>query len=238
MKRLLIVLLCLLLAAVPALANETDLTPPTSDDFESVDYDEFADDYPEEDWLYGDEGDLIDEGEVDDTDLTDDELAALFADDDGAPITQINEADQEDLLGAMEVYSWFALQPLDYDQDYPSDDGKLHRVLDERYNTPDLLKATLQGYFSDEIVDALWTSSVNPYTEIDGYLYTDDEGREMDPNIGETSTEVTDRTEDTVHLTSTVSYLEPIDGQSTERFTYERKLIDGQWKYTVFPFYW
>lgn len=194
--------------------------------------------------LDAEEGDYADDDSEwlfeDDEDLVDDELAIaeLLQGDDGAPITQINESDQEDLSGAMEVYSWFAMQPLDIDEAFPSPDGALYRVLDERFNTPELMKNMLSFYFSDEIVSELWNSSVNPYVEIDGFLYTDGEGRDIDPNIGEVSVEVAEKTDDLIKLTATIEYLEPEDGKSAETFEYERRFLDGEWKYTVFPFYW
>ena len=192
-----------------------------------------VDDAQESEWLY--EEDEYGEGELDDAAL----IASLNESDDGAPITQVNESEQDDLIAAMEVYSWFALQPLDYDEDAANKDGTMWRVLDERFNTPELMRNMLSAYFSEEIAEELWKSPVNPYVEIDGFLYTDGEGREIDPNIGETSIEVTENTELHILLTATVEYIEPQpDGAQVEAFEYERKLIDGEWKYIQFPFFW
>ncbi len=252
MKKWTAILLAMLLAfamIVPALAEATSVAPD-DEDFavdESYDVDNDLDeDYPvdeveaedDDEWLYADDEDaeLDYDSEYGDEDSYDAELAA---EDDGAPITQVDEDDQEDLLGAMEVYSWFALMPLDYDEDEPNADETKWRVLDERFNTPELMKDMLAFYFSDEIVNELWNSSTNPYEVIDGYLYTDGEGREMDENIGETGIEVTNKTDDTIKLTATVQYEEPTeDGKTEEGFEYVRKLIDGEWRYTEFPFFW
>ncbi len=258
---LLVAMLMVLAMMLPALASETDLAATAPDDEEFV-VDESAgaeDMFAEEgeaaeandqadvetveaeddsEWLYADDEDAesVYDEEYGDEEGYDDALAAA---DDGAPITQVNEDDQEDLLAAMEVYSWFALMPLDYDEGFPNADETKWRVLDERFNTPELMKDMLSFYFADEIVDELWNSSTNPYETIDGYLYTDGEGREMDDNLGETFIDVTNKTDDTINLTATVQYVEPTeDGKTEESFDYVRKLIDGEWKYTEFPFFW
>ena len=205
-------ILCLCLA-MPALAEIEDLDSDSE-------------------WLYEDDEEYDDE-------LSVEELLALLSEDDGAPITQVNEAQQDDLLAAIEVYSWFALQPLDYDEAFPNADGTKWRVLDERFNTPQLMQDMLSSYFSKEIADSLWNSSVNPYEVIDGFLYTDGEGRGIDGNIGETSIEVTESTDSFVRLVATVEYYEaPEGGQQTEDFEYERKLTGNEWQYTKFPFFW
>ena len=243
MKKLLALLLALLLCLAQmnfALAETADEDLPVDGDIgetEEINADDEVDAQIDEadEWLYPED----EEDAVDDDELTEEELIALFGeDDDGSPLTIVNEDQQNDLIGAMEVYGWVALGSLDYDEELPSPDGSMWRVLDDKFNTPQLLKGMLSSYFSDEIVTNLWNAQTNPYVEIDGYLYTAGEGRNIDDNIDETAIEIMEATDALIKLLVTVSYFEPVDGVESEDFNYERKLIDGEWKYTLFPFFW
>ena len=142
---------------------------------------------------------------------------------------------EDTLMSAMEVYSWFVLYPLDVDYDKPNAAGDRYQVLDERFNTMDALRDMVSQYFSDDIVEDLFSMGV--YTEEDGYLYTTDEGRQMDVHIGETEFELTEETDQEKVYTVTVNYWGEEDNP-VEVLTYVQQLIDGQWKFTQFPFYW
>lgn len=188
---------------------------------------ESAEDSADADWLYEDD---------DDTD--EDELGA-FADIDGSDsVDDFFDSDEDDLMGSMEVYSWFAMEPLDVDESLPDSSGKMHRVLDERFNTKEAMMNLLHFYFSDEIVNELWNSKTNPYTEIDGFLYTAGEGRSIDERIGETEFAVVSKTDNKIEIDVLVHYIEPDDGKTEDTFHYVRELINGEWKYTQFPFFW
>ena len=181
-----------------------------------------------DEWLY--EEDVLMAEENFDPDLFDDvaqEDADIWDDEDN----QVEDT----LMSAMEVYSWFVLYPLDVDYDKPNAAGDRYQVLDERFNTMDALRDMVSQYFSDDIVEDLFSMGV--YTEEDGYLYTTDEGRQMDVHIGETEFELTEETGEEKVYTVTVNYWGEEDNP-VEVLTYVQQLIDGQWKFTQFPFYW
>lgn len=181
------------------------------------------------------------EEEVDDEDGLTEQDYAIDDDSDAdlVDIDSLSSVQQDDWEGAMEVYSWFAMEPLDVDESRPDTSGTMWRVLDERFDTKAKMMDMLSSYFSGEIVDSLWGSEVNPYTEIDGYLFTDGEGRSMDERIGEYSIDVARSTDEKVELNVTVYYTDAgEDGQTQESFHYTRELQGGQWKYTEFPFFW
>ncbi|MDL2206816.1 hypothetical protein LJC33_07910 [Eubacteriales bacterium OttesenSCG-928-N13] len=192
-----------------------------------------ADDDESMDWVYDDEDEQDAESE-----MTDEDLAAED-DQDTALSDDIEDADEADLNGALEVYSWFGLQPLDVDESIADSSGTMWRVLDDRFNTADQMLGELHYYFSDEIVDGLWNSSINPYKEIDGYLYTNGEGRSIDERIGEVEMVVTSRSDTKIEMDVTVYYSEPDDeGVTEESFHYVRELEGDTWHYTEFPFFW
>ncbi|MGJ4849709.1 DL-endopeptidase inhibitor IseA family protein [Bacillota bacterium Meth-B3] len=217
MKKLLsiVLILCLLLTGVAALAEQDGAQG--QDEQGETDADE---------WLFeeDDAGDE-DEGGVDLSEF--DEIEG------DEPLSEEDEV-EDTLLGAMEVYSWFVLQPLDVDMEKPSVDGTRYQVLDERFNTMDALRSFVSGYFSDELTGELF--AMNVYTEENGYLYTTASGRNIDEGIGETEFEVAEETADRIVYTVTVHYWD--EATETEKFTYERRLIDGTWRFTVFPFFW
>lgn len=177
---------------------------------------------------------LFEEDEFSDEDFYDE---GIFDDISGEAGDMLDEEDtvEDTLLGAMEVYSWFVMQPLDVDLDKPDASGTRFQVLDDRFNTMTQLRGFVSGYFSDELTEELF--AMNVYTEEAGFLYTTTDGRNIDETIGETEFEVIDETSDTVTYSVVVHYWgEGIDEE--EEFTYVRKLIDGQWKFTEFPFFW
>ena len=102
----------------------------------------------------------------------------------------------------VEVGSCLCLILMDYDK--PNAAGDRYQVLDERFNTMDALRDMVSQYFSDDIVEDLFSMGV--YTEEDGYLYTTDEGRQMDVHIGETEFELTEETGEEKVYTVTVNY--------------------------------
>lgn len=220
MKKQIAVLLALILALAayaPALA-EPVATPDVIDQDDAEDW-LFEED---EDWDWSDE-------DVDDS---------IFEDLEDDNVQYLDEEDlvEDTLLGAMEVYSWFVLQPLDVDPDKPDESGDLFQVLDERYNTMPLLRAYVSSYFSDAIVDELF--AMNVYREIDGFLYTTTEGRNIDENIMETEFFVSEETEDRVTYEVSVNYFSEDESVKEETFTYVREKINGVWKFTLFPFFW
>lgn len=222
MKKLLSIalILCLLLTGIAALAEQEgaqEQDAQEQDDQWENDADEWL--FEEDDAAYDDE---------DDVDLSE------FDEIEGDELFDEQDEVEETLLGAMEVYSWFVLQPLDVDMEKPSADGSRYQVLDERFNTMDALRSFVSGYFSDALTDELF--AMNVYTEENGYLYTTVSGRNIDESIGETEFEVTEETADRIVYTVGVHYWD--EGKEMEQFTYERQLIDGMWKFTVFPFFW
>lgn len=200
-----------------ALAEAVPQATPDTQDVDEAD-----------EWLYEEDAQLAEEDF--DPNLFDDvaqEDADIWDDEDN----QVEDT----LMSAMEVYSWFVLYPLDVDYDKPNAAGDRYQVLDERFNTMDALRDMVSQYFSDDIVEDLFSMGV--YTEEDGYLYTTDEGRQMDVHIGETEFELTEETDQEKVYTVTVNYWGEEDNP-VEVLTYVQQLIDGQWKFTQFPFYW
>lgn len=185
---------------------------------------EVVEEWPEEgDWT---DDDFADEDEPADDAQWEDENA--FGDD----------SDPQNVwLAAMEVYSWFTIQPLDVDPEAPNADGTKWKVLDERFPTMEALEDIAHFYFCDVIVDELLSYEL--YEEIDGVLYATDEGRAVDDTMTDADVMISERT-DTKHvLEVTVQYAEPdADGQESETFTFIREMVDGDWQYTAFPFYW
>lgn len=180
---------------------------------------------PDSEWLYAeDEGDQENWTEATDEDADD--------------VLDEEEPDEDEIRfeSALQVYGWFESQPLDVDPEKPSPDGKKYQVLDERLNTMRALEAQVRAYFSDAIARKLLGSGV--YEEIGGYLYTSAQDRAIDQTIGETELTVEDRTDDRITYTLTVSHVDA-DGNvtSTDSLTYVLEKIDGDWKFTQFPYY-
>ena len=144
------------------------------------------------------------------------------------------------IVSAMEIYSWFAMCPLDVDENLPGADGALYRVLDERFCSYDEMNALLATYFCDEIREALWNFSA--YTVIDGFLYRkpDAPWRSMDERIEAVTYELTAESENQRTYSVTVDYADDGDDDSpeTETLTYVQDLIDETWQFTEFPFFW
>lgn len=220
MKRTLCAFLCALLLAASFVAAFAEPSP-TPDTAAVEDADE---------WLFEEDADWQwEDDEVDDS---------FFDDIDGEDAEFLDEEDmvEDTLLSAMEVYSWFVLQPLDVDPDKPDETGEYYQVLDERFNTMALLREYVATYFSDEIVDTLF--AMNVYKEIDGFLYTTTEGRNIDENIGETEFTVVDETSNRITYEVSVNYWKEDGSIQNEVFTYVRELIGDTWRFTTFPFFW
>jgi hypothetical protein len=142
------------------------------------------------------------------------------------------------IMEAMEVYSWFAMEPLDVNLSAPAD-GRVscYLVLDERYQTFDALNEKALGYFSEKITSLLW--SFDTYTIIDGLLYADAaEGRGINEEVADMSFEIVTETDNLIVYEATVYYLSDEDEPVSETFEFTRELIDDQWVFTTFPFFW
>ena len=220
MKRILALLMALLvMCSIPyALAEESGAQNAQADE-------EIIDEALEDEWLEDDEA-LLD---LDESDYN----AGL-----DEMLVEEGDTDEDVLMGAMEVYAWFVLQTLDTDRSLPDSTGEYFRVLDERFNTPESMRDMLDFYFSDEISQSLMDMGV--YIEEDGYLYTNDnDNRAIDERITETEMTVASQSDERVEYLVTVNYSEPVeDGLTKESFTYVRELIDGEWRFTTFPFFW
>lgn len=225
MKKLLALLLALLLAAGCALAETAAEATPDADLMDDVD-----------DWLYEDDMEFDEEDEVDDEIFDDLDLEEWDDFDEDADDEEWLWSDsvEDTMLTALEAYSWFVLAPLDIDPEFPDESGTLYRVLDERYNTKEALESYLKTIFSDEIVADLMGMGV--YTEIDGFLYTTEDGREMDPNIAENEFVLESEDDQTQVYKVYVFYYE--DTEEMEELTYVRKKFGDTWKFTEFPFFW
>lgn len=242
-KKLLCILLAMsLLLGIPILGGlavaSSVAEDQAIDEIDEIDDEgDFSD--PDDDWLYAeDDGtDYADDAEDDEDDGS--EWLTDVANDGEIAVDSLGDPEEDDLMGAMDVFSWFVMQPLDVDESLPDSSGTMWRVLDERFNTKEGMLDMLGFYFSDEIVNELWTSNANPYKEIGGYLYTDGEGRGMDDRIGETELTIASKTATRVDMDMAVYYIESGDGgEATDTFHYVRELINGEWKYTEFPFFW
>ena len=180
---------------------------------------------PDSEWLY-------------EEDANTDETWTEATDEDAEDLLDEDEPDEdEDLFeSALQVYGWFESEPLDVDFEKPSPDGKKFQVLDERLNTQRALDAEVRAHFSDAIANKLLGSGV--YEEIDGYLYTDAEDRAIVETIGETELSVALRTDKKITYSLAVNHVDA-DGNvtSTDDLTYVLELIDGEWKFTEFPYY-
>jgi hypothetical protein len=180
---------------------------------------------PDSEWLYAE-------------DANTDETLTEATDEDAEESADEDEPDEdEDLFeSALQVYGWFESEPLDVDPEKPSPDGKKFQVLDERLNTLRALEAEVRVHFADAIANKLLNSGV--YEEIDGYLYTDAEDRAIDDSIGETELTVVDRTDDKITYSLAVNHVDA-DGNvtSTDDLSYVLEQIDGEWKFTEFPYY-
>lgn len=221
MKKYWITMLALFMAlcfSTAALAQDAPAATPSVEAIEDV-----------EEWLFDEDAWLLEEDEEVDPYLFEE------LDEDGLAVSDSLDEVEDILMGAMEVYSWFVLYPLDVDYDKPNAAGDKYQVLDDRFNTMEKLRGFVQMYFSDEITEALFDMGV--YAEENGYLYAGDEGRQIDENIGETEFEVVEETPTRVEYRVTVNYW---GGETPEKevFTYVQEELDGEWKFTEFPFYW
>ena len=180
---------------------------------------------PNSDWLYEEDAQV----QEDWTEATDEDAEDLTEDEEP-------DEDEDRFESALQVYGWFEAQPLDVDSEKPSPDGAKFQVLDERLNTMRALEAEVHTYFSDKIAEKLLGSGV--YEEIDGYLYTGVQDRELSGDIGETELTVADRADDKITYNLAVNHVdEGGNVTSTEDLTYVLEKIDGAWKFTEFPYY-
>ncbi len=146
---------------------------------------------------------------------------------------------QNEILPAMEVYSWFTISPLDVNGDVPSPEGGKYRVLDDELVSKAAMQSLLHRYFSDELAQSLWTW--DSYDAVDGLLYGYYPGespleRDIDPDISEVSYELTLSTDTARIYTASVYCL-----SSEEPLLFEfiqEPTEDGRWVFTQFPFFW
>ena len=180
---------------------------------------------PSSEWLY-------------EEDATTGEIWSEATDEDAEDSLEEDEIseDADFFLSALEVYGWFEAQPLDVDTEKPSSDGKKFQVLDERLNTLRALDAEVRTYFSDSIANKLLDSGV--YEEIDGYLYTEAQDRDIDEALGETELNVESRSDDKITYTLTLTTVDEAGNvTAAEDLTFVREKIDGAWKFTQFPYF-
>ncbi len=180
---------------------------------------------PDSDWLY-----------AEDANTTENWTEATDEDAEDAIEEEEPDEDESRFESALQVYGWFESQPLDVDPEKPSPDGAKFQVLDERLNTQRALEAEVHTYFSDSIAKKLLESGV--YEDIDGYLYTAAQDRAIDATIGETELSVEDRTDKKITYALAVNHVDA-DGNvtSTDTLKYVLEKIDGEWKFTEFPYY-
>jgi len=145
---------------------------------------------------------------------------------------------EEICTAAMEVYSWFALAPLDVDPSQSDSTGLRYRVFDERLRTPEQLEGVVSEYFSDEITQMLMGSGV--YAEEGGYLYTvPEQARPVDETIVSTEYYLAEETETSRVYQAAVFYGdESGEITSLEEYTMLMEKINGKWVFTSFWFFW
>jgi len=148
------------------------------------------------------------------------------------------ETPEQICTAAMEVYSWFALAPLDVDPSLPDSTGVRYRVFDERLQTPEKLEEVVSEYFSEEITQMLMGSGV--YAQEDGFLYTVPEpARPIDQTILSTEYYLAEETDESRTYHAAVFYAdEEGNVTSLEEYTLMQEKIDGQWRFTSFWFFW
>jgi len=148
-----------------------------------------------------------------------------------------SETPEELIVSAMEVYSWFTISPLDVDPELMGGSGGVWRVADEALCHVDVMMRLMDFIFSPEIVDYLM--NYGPYTVIDGMLYGAAGGRSVDPRISNVEYEESTADDEKIVYTVTVHYLDEA-GKEMEPDVLEfvREKIEGQWVFTVFPFFW
>ncbi len=145
---------------------------------------------------------------------------------------------RQTILDAMEVYSWFVMNPLEVDTNAPAQEDGVYPVLDETLGSTEGMQARLDEYFSTEISQSLWAWGT--YHDIDGWLFgrtleTSPLARPIDPDISDAFFELTEETEKKRVYTVTVCYLsadEPV------KLEFVSELVAGKWIFTEFPFFW
>ncbi|MBQ4084986.1 MAG: hypothetical protein IJC54_00245 [Clostridia bacterium] len=164
--------------------------------------------------------------------------SAALAEETSAFSAQDLQTPEQICTAAMEVYSWFALSPLDTDPSLPDSTGLRFRVFDDRLQTADQLRAVVREYFSEEITEMLMGSGV--YAEEDGYLYTvPGAGRPIDEAIVSTEYYLFEETDSARTYHAAVFYADETGEISTlEEYTLLMEKIDGKWVFTSFWFFW
>ena len=161
-----------------------------------------------------------------------------FAQEGGYAFHDMHEEAPEDvILPAMEMYSWFTISPLDVDPELAAADGSVFRVADEMLCKYETMIRLLDFTFSPELVEEMF--AYGRYTVIDGFLYGTAEGRGIDPLISEVTYEETHRSEDKIVYTVTVNYLgEGENAMEPHVLEFVREPVEGLWVFTQFPFFW
>ena len=151
-----------------------------------------------------------------------------------APESGVREA----VLGAMEVYSWFTISPLDVCTESPASESGRYPVFDNVLARVDVMQDCLSRCFSDEIIQSLWDWGA--YEEINGWLYGFPAGenpfaRAIDPNIADVSFAQIEETDAKRVYAATVYYLYTDQPETLE---FVQEYLNGQWVFTEFPFFW
>ncbi len=148
------------------------------------------------------------------------------------------ETPEDIIVAALEVYSWFTISPLDVDTGLMLSDGSAYRVADESLCSYDVMISLLKTMFSDEIITGMFGFGL--YTVLDGMLFTTvGGGRGIDENICYVEYEEVLREEAKIVYNVTLYYYgEGTDELVPETFEFVRELIDEQWVFTQFVFFW
>ncbi len=148
------------------------------------------------------------------------------------------ETPEDIIVAALEVYSWFTISPLDVDTGLMLADGSGYRVADESLCSYDVVISLLKTMFSDEIITGMFDFGM--YTVLDGMLFTTvGGGRGIDENISYVEYEEVLCEEAKIVYNVTVHYYgEGENGIVPDVFEFVRELIDEQWVFTQFVFFW
>jgi len=145
--------------------------------------------------------------------------------------------EEEIIVSAMEIYSWFTISPLDVDYELAGDDGSVYRVADEVLCREDALMGMVALTFAPVVIEDMLSYQV--YTVIDGMLYTVPGGRGMDENIEWVEYQESYADEQKIIYTVTVHYFGEKDWDiGPDVFEFVREYQDGLWLFTEFPFFW
>ncbi|MGI6174316.1 MAG: hypothetical protein ACOYI8_10535 [Christensenellales bacterium] len=132
------------------------------------------------------------------------------------------------LYEAIEIWRRFTTDPLDVDPAITDDSGKYFLVLDERFQTYDGMREQVSAYFGDELTDALLQNGT--YQELDGLMYTDRVPEEKLSSVLETEYTIAESTPAMILYDMSFYYED-----RTETATFVLEKIDGEWRFTSFP---